>query len=157
MRGSKWLVNSDKSCDDFVEFAKDVYKDNKWVTFTYQIGKQRTLPQNVLFQVWARQLAAHIMNCKSKDVPEGDHEDMKRALKSGYYRFSGEQSMIRPARKNPLTGEIMKPVPESSKDYERGVMFNFMEWIQNYAADTYKCYLESAGEYQDLKVSQHDC
>jgi hypothetical protein len=42
----KILVNSDKSRDEFLAMAAKLYDEHKYVTFSYSLGKSRTLTQN---------------------------------------------------------------------------------------------------------------
>ena len=42
----KILVNSDRSRDEFLAMAAKLYDEHKHVTFSYSLGKSRTLTQN---------------------------------------------------------------------------------------------------------------
>lgn len=50
--GFEWIVNSDFSLSQFVNFAKEEYHKRKYVVFTWRHSKHRTLKQNRLQRLW---------------------------------------------------------------------------------------------------------
>ena len=53
----KFLVNSEVSRAEFLAMASKLYDDNKHVTFSYSLGKQRSLTQNAALHVYLDQVA----------------------------------------------------------------------------------------------------
>jgi len=151
MNGSAWIVNNEHSYQEFISFVDEQYKKDKYLIFSYKSGRQRSLSQNNLFHMWVRQWAAHDHKCKPKEVTDRQFKDWKLTLKALYYVESSDDEMIY-IPINMATGEPAKPQMQSTKDLSTGSMFNFMEFVQNYAAER-GCVLEASGEYWDLKMS----
>lgn len=55
--GFSWIVNSDFSLKQFINFAEEHYNKHKYVVFTWRHGKQRTLKQNNLQRLWLGEAA----------------------------------------------------------------------------------------------------
>lgn len=57
MDGFSWIVNSDFSFKQFQNFVKEAYDKNRYVTFTWTFGRQRTKKQNSSLHVYLRHLS----------------------------------------------------------------------------------------------------
>jgi len=55
--GFQWIVNSDFSLKQFVNFAQEEYQKRKYVVFTWRHEKQRTSRQNRLQRLWLDEAA----------------------------------------------------------------------------------------------------
>jgi hypothetical protein len=152
MQGDYWTINSLHTLGEFIKFLKACWEENKWLTVKIGQGRQRTLDQNGLFQVWAREFMAHIAGVTVKDVTKQAHEEMKTSLKRGFYRDHHQPFVIKKV-KDHLTGETANGL-RSTTDYSTGEMFMFMEWVQAVAANEYGLILEAQGEYKHLKQEQ---
>lgn len=75
MAGQHWVVNSQHTRDEFVAFAAELYDKHKYVTFTWDVAKQRTKRQNNALHLWLGQVA-NMLNDAGMD--------MKRTLKADY-------------------------------------------------------------------------
>ena len=53
----KILVNSEISRDEFLVLASKLYDEHRHVTFSYSLGKQRSLPQNSALHLFLRQVS----------------------------------------------------------------------------------------------------
>lgn len=146
-----WIVKCDHSYREFVEFISEQYKKDKYLVISYKTGRQRSLPQSNLFHMWVRKWAAHYHKCEPKQVTKKQFTDWKLTLKALYYVDSHDQEMIY-VPTNMATGEEAKAQFQSTAELSTGSMFNFMEFVQNYAAE-HGCLLDASGEYWDLKMS----
>jgi len=70
--GFQWIVNSDFSLSQFLNFSKEHYQKHKYVIFTWRHGKQRTPKQNSALHVWLKEV--------SKALNDAGY-DMKRVMK----------------------------------------------------------------------------
>jgi len=55
--GFQWIVNSDFSLSQFLNFSKEHYQKHKYVIFTWRHGKQRTPKQNASLHVWLKEVS----------------------------------------------------------------------------------------------------
>lgn len=144
-----FLVNSPVSVLAFVNFIQQLFREHKYLTFTWRIGQDRSLDQNSLLHVWLTEYAAHLLNKSKKAVTEAELEGIKKVAKKRYYTETGAPWMvIKPI--DPWTGEEGALQLRSSKEYTRGEMFIFLTWLQNTAAGD-GLVLESRGEYAKLQ------
>lgn len=51
------VVNSDFTRDEFLKMAEALYDQHKYITFSWQTGKQRSLTQNRALHLYCRMLA----------------------------------------------------------------------------------------------------
>ena len=65
-------VNSDASCEEMVERVRCLYRDNRYVEFSWSTGRQRTLKQNAALNLWLGWLAQRLNDAGL---------DMRRVLK----------------------------------------------------------------------------
>ena len=70
--GFSWIVNSDFSLKQFINFTQEEYQKRKYVVFTWRHGKQRSTKQNSALHVWLKQV--------SKELNDAGY-DMKRVMK----------------------------------------------------------------------------
>lgn len=147
-----FLVNSPIAVLAFVNFIQSLFREHKYVTFTWRIGADRSLDQNALLHVWLTEYAAHLLNKVKKAVTEAELEGIKKVAKRRYYNETGAAWMvIRPI--DPWTGEAGALQLRSSKEYTRGEMFIFLCWLQNIAAGD-GLVLESRGEFSKFQREQ---
>jgi len=148
-----YLVNSMPSLVAFQPLAESLFKEHKWVTFTWRIGEDRSLDQNAIFHVWLTEMVAHYLNKDKKQVTEAEVEGMKRTAKLRYYNETGADWMvITPI--DPKTGKEGKLMLRSSKNYKTGEMFLFLTWLQMHAAGD-GIVLESKGEFKKKQREQN--
>ena len=70
--GRRWVVNSEFTKDQFLEYAEKLFEDHKYVTFTWVIGKKRSQAQNNALHLWLAHLAGELNDAGL---------DMKKTLK----------------------------------------------------------------------------
>jgi hypothetical protein len=70
--GLSWIVNSDFSLKQFMNFAQEEFQKRKYVVFTWRHGKQRSTKQNSALHVWLKQV--------SKELNDAGY-DMRKVLK----------------------------------------------------------------------------
>jgi hypothetical protein len=147
-----WIVNSAMDLIAFPAHIIELFKVNKYITFTWRFGPDRSLDSNALLHVWLTEYAAHLLNKSKKQVTEAEIEGIKKIAKRKYYSETGAEWMVvKPV--DPWTGEEGTPVLRSSKNYKRGEMFLFLTWLQMTAAND-GLVLESLGEYARLQRKQ---
>ena len=145
-----WIITNLNQFIEFHRFLKAEYRNGKYIYVSYKTAKQRSLDQNALFHVWCREFSAHHASCKLRDVTEDMMTDTKYTFKKLYYQHTGNPELIK-KNEDIFTGE-KKSVPQSTKIYSVGTMFDFMEFVQNLAS-TKDLMLESSGQYLELKKS----
>ncbi len=118
---------------------------------TFKGLSQRTLSQNALLHVWLRSYASHLLRKKLDLVSEREVGYMKMTAKRRCYADTSWGWLIE-HRKDLITKESSKGLT-SSKKWSKGELFNFMEWLQAYAAND-DLILESKGEYEALRNEQ---
>lgn len=147
-----FIVNSPVSLAAFPAWVARKFAEHKYLTFSFRIGKDRSLDQNALLHVWLTEYAAYLLKKGKKQVTEAELEGMKRIAKKQYYSETGAQWMVfRPL--NPRTGEEGQLQFRSSANYKTGEMFLFLTWLQMKAADD-GCVLESRGQFNKLQQQQ---
>ncbi len=151
--GQLFTCNSEKTLKNFQAHVEELWEKNKYVTFEWRIGPDRSMNQNALFHLWAREYAASLLGAGQKDVSEEILEGMKRTLKRECYRDTAWPFLTIKLR-NLFSGEE-KTDFRSSSNFKRGEMFQFMEWIQGYAAQHHNLILEAKGEFAKLKREQN--
>tara|TARA_R110000822_G_scaffold182072_1_gene321738 strand:+ start:431 stop:847 length:417 start_codon:yes stop_codon:yes gene_type:complete len=65
--GRRWVVNSEFTKDQFLEYAEKLFEDHKYVTFTWVIGKKRSQAQNNALHLWLAHLAG-VLNDAGLDM-----------------------------------------------------------------------------------------
>ena len=70
--GRRWVVNSEFTKDQFLEYAEKLFEDHKYVTFTWVIGKKRSQAQNNAMHLWLERVAGELNDAGL---------DMKKVLK----------------------------------------------------------------------------
>ena len=73
MTGQHWVVNSTTTRDDFINHVTELFNKHHYVTFTWDVAKQRTKRQNNALHVWLGQVA-NLLNESGMD--------MKKTLKA---------------------------------------------------------------------------
>ena len=147
------VVNSATSLLAGQKRMERLFAEHHYVTFTWRIGPDRSLPQNSLLHVWLTEYAAHLLNKDKRHVTDGELEGMKRHAKRMFYNEPGERWMVQVV-KNPARPEQRKNDFTSSRSWKRGEMFQFLTWLQATAAGD-GLVLESKGEYAKLQREQN--
>lgn len=151
--GEAWIVNDDRKLTAYIEHVKKQFCDHKYLTFpAARIGADRSLDQNALLHVWLTEFAAYLTPCHTKQVTKGMLYGIKRSMKGLFYREYAYEWMIQEVV-CPLTKRSKKDFT-SSKDWKRGEIFIFLDWLQHFAA-TKGCVLESKGEFAKIKREQN--
>ena len=57
MSGEEWTVNSDSKLGGFLTHAAELYRQHKYVTFSWSTGQQRSAQQNNALQLWCKLVA----------------------------------------------------------------------------------------------------
>ena len=74
--GRRWVVNSEFTKEQFLEYAEKLFEDHKYVTFTWVIGKKRSQAQNNALHLWLANLAGELndagLDMKKTLKPEAD-------------------------------------------------------------------------------------
>lgn len=153
MSGESWTVNSEPTVRAFCEHVNKLFAEHKYLTFPKpRIGPDRSIDQNSLAHLWLTELASHLAKCHRSEVTPGMLEGMKRTAKGLYYRETQAGHMIHVVR-CPLTGRE-KTDYTTSAGWKRGEMFDFLNWLQSFAAQQ-GCILESRGEHAKLTREQN--
>lgn len=144
-----WLVNSDTSEIAFFAHVRALRAEHGYLTFpAARIGKDASLDQKALFNIWIREYAAHLLNKGPKQVTPGEHEGMKRVVKKGFNVSNPNTFMVHDVV-NPITKESRKDYT-STADWKVGEAYMVLEWLQLHAAND-GLILESLGQYDKLK------
>lgn len=148
MAGELYRVNSDQTLKFFIEHARKLFEQEKYVTFKWLIGKERSLNSNALFHLWATEYAAHLLNISKKSVTPGILDGMKRHIKKEFYNETKHDWLVYEVI-NPKTGE-RKLDFTSSKTYKSVGMFEFLTYIEAMAVND-GLILEVKGEHKKLQ------
>lgn len=108
----------------------------------------RTMSQNSLYQVFARELGEFIFQ---REITEAEHEATKIDLQRRCYLDTGWPFLVRklPA---PITGKSkLERMPTSAMD--KGDLHQLLNWVQQFAAER-GLILEAKGEFQELRERQ---
>ena len=144
-----FLVNSPTSLMAFSSFVAQLFREKKYLTFTWRIGEDRSLDQNSLLHVWLTIYAAYLLEKDRRSVTESELEGIKQIAKRRFYAETGAAWMVT-IPMDPFTGELLRPMLRSSKNYTREEMFHFLTWLQMTAAND-GLVLESKGQYAKLQ------
>lgn len=146
LQGEFHIVNSERTWDFYVKRARWFFDTYHYVTFSApRIGPLRSLDQNALLHVWSREIAAHALKKEIKAVEIGEHDGCKRSLKRKFWIETRHAWLIYTIV-DPLTGETKKDLSSSSQ-WTHNNMFEFLTWLQAYAATELGLTLESKGEF----------
>lgn len=149
MKQETFTVNSATSVMAFHRFVEQLFREKKYLTFSWRVGERRSIDQNALLHVWLTEYAAHCLDKDKKLVTKGELEGMKRHAKRMYYAHTGFTWLVHEVI-NPANPEQRKLDFTSSKDWKRGEMYLFLTWLQMTAAGD-GLVLESRGEYAELQ------
>lgn len=147
--GDFWVLRHERDVDSRLEFLAAHLKERGIWPIEIKIDRYRdarSLSQNALYQVWARQFARHLL--KQTEITPDDHEDMKQSLIRHCYAETGWNFLVR--KFHDLLTDEWKVTTRSTSDFKQGEMYQFMSWVQAKAADS-GLILETAGEYEELK------
>ena len=152
--GTAWTVNSEHTLNAYIAQVKADYAEHKYLTYPKpRIGADRSLSQNGLMHVWLAELWSFAMRKDKRDMTEGDMDGIKRAMKKRYFEYSREPWLIHKVT-DPFSLESKNDF-RSSRKWLKGEMFNFLTWLQMYAAEA-DLILESKGEHEKLRREQHE-
>jgi len=111
--------------------------------------KPRSLSQNALLNVWAREYAQHVLG--KDEVTEDEQEAMRITLQRACYAATHWEWLIEHVT-DLFTGES-KPQRKSTTKMDRGELSQLLDWIQHRAAED-GLILEAQGEYAELRERQ---
>lgn len=146
-------TNSEPSFNAFMKFARELYDEHKFITWSWRIGADRSLTQNALFHVWLTELAAHLIKCHKDEITKGMVDGTKKTVKGLFYRENPFDWMVHKVY-CPIT-KREKTDYTSSADWKQGEMFLVLTFMQNYAAMKHGLVLESKGEFNKLQREQN--
>lgn len=146
-------TNSEPSFNAFMKFARELWDEHKFVTWSWRIGVDRSLTQNALFHVWLTELAAHLIKCHKDEITKGMVHGTKKTVKGLFYRENPYEWMVHKVY-CPIT-KREKIDYTSSADWKQGEMFLVLTFMQNYAALKHGLVLESKGEFNRLQREQN--
>lgn len=145
----QWTLDSDHTEAAFIAGVRALRAEHGVITYSApRIGKEVSLDQKALFNIWVRAYAAHILDKTPKQVTLGEHEGMKRHIKKCFNSQHPNKFMVHDVI-NPVTKQSKKDYT-STKAWKVGEAFIVMEWLQLYAAND-GLILESLGQYEKLK------
>lgn len=148
----KLIMNSEHSLQAGLRRIQELYREHRYVTFDYRIGKDRSLDQNALLHVWLTEYAAHLLQVDKRLVTSAQLASIKRKMKKMFYLEHGYPWMIQ--RLDDLFGEEKSRNDfTSSKDWRTGEMYEFLTWLQMFAAEG-GMILESKGQFNKLQRDQ---
>jgi hypothetical protein len=88
--GEAWLINSDRSLENFKKFLDEQYAEHKHLTLQWKTGKQRTQRQNNALQQYCKDLADALneagLDMKKVMKPEVDIPWSKDAVREHLWR-----------------------------------------------------------------------
>lgn len=143
-------LDTREQIDHFLLLLAKRRSTNKSTTVCFSSpDTKRSIDQNALFQKWAREYACHTLN--KQTVSEAEHDAMKYTLQRHAYADTGWAYLLGEKR-DLFTGEV-KPDRAHTKNFDKGEMHQFLNWVQNRAAQD-GLMLESLGEYQQLQAEQ---
>ena len=149
----QWTLDSDHTEAAFIAGVKALRAEHGCITYSApRIGKDVSLDQKALFNIWIRAYAAHILDKTPKQVTKGEHEGMKRHVKKCFNSMHPNRFMVHDVI-NPVTKQSKKDYT-STADWKVGEAFMVLEWLQLYAAND-GLILESLGQYDKLKRKQN--
>ena len=144
-----WALDSDHTEAAFFASVKKLRAEHGYITFgAPRIGRDASLDQKALLNIWIREYAAHLLEKTPKQVTKGEHYGMKRHIKKGFNARHSNNFMVHDVI-NPFTKETKRDYT-STKDWKVGEAFMVMEWLQLFAAND-GLILESLGQYEKLK------
>lgn len=56
--GESFVINSESKVTGFFEFAKNLYKEHKYVVFTWSVGERNSWPMKKTWRMWMSETAA---------------------------------------------------------------------------------------------------
>ena len=109
MSGEQWIVNSDSKLGGFLAHAAELYRQHKYVTFSWSTGQQRSAQQNNALQLWCERVAKTLNDAGLEmtiDLPTGKEWTIpwsKNSVKEQIWRpvqkaMTGETSTTKPKR-----------------------------------------------------------
>lgn len=150
--GEQWIARTAEELPERLKFfGEHLIRQDVWpIAWKAEPYKPpRSLDQNSLLQVWARDFARHVLD-RNKITAE-EQEAMRITLQRHCYAATGWPFLIE-EQIDLFTGEA-KVGRRSTTKFKKGEMFDFMSWIQAAAADR-GLILESQGEYAELQGRQ---
>lgn len=148
MSDDHFIVNSLPSLAAFNKLCNDMLSEHRYLTFTWRIGPDRSLPQNALFHVWLTEYAGYLLKKRKEDVTEGELDGMKRTVKREYYLETGLSHLVY-RLVNPRNPAENRMEYTSSANWKQGEMKAALDWIAMKASQD-GLVLEAKGEYAKL-------
>jgi hypothetical protein len=151
MSGDFWLARTPQELKRvlgmFETFCEEAEYPIAWKL--EQPSGRRSLSQNALFAIWARTYCSHLLRLEKPS--EAQEEAMRITLKRAAYTEHGWKWLLQDVE-DLFTGQKSKKL-RSSKDYDKGEMHMFLDFVQRRAAED-GLILEAMGEYLELQKAQ---
>lgn len=126
LMSDQWTVNSEHTKEMFLKHVEKIYDENKHVTFSYKLGKQRSAKQNSAMHVYLKMLSEALNNAGL---------DMRRVLKPSvdipWTQQSAKDYLWRPIQKV-MTGH------KSSSKPKRGEYIEIYETLNRHTAEKFE-------------------
>lgn len=149
--GDKWIArNPGELQDRAARWVADILKENVWPVCweAKKYRNPRSLPQNALLQVWARQFC-DFMGFDSK---EPEFVEATRITLQRHCYLETQKSFLIESTIDIITNQS-RVQRRSTTKFDSGEMMFFLSWIQKSAAER-GLILESEGEFKELYESQ---
>lgn len=147
-------TNSEPSFNAFMKLARELYDEHKFVTWSWRIGADRSLPQNALFHVFCTEWIAFKLDRRPKSIEKFELAGMKRTVKKMYLIEHPESSTWMVQEITDYTTGMKKKDYTSSADWKQPEMYSVLTFMQNEAANQ-GLILESTGEFARLQREQN--
>ncbi len=110
--GRRWVVNSEFTKEQFLEYAEKLFEDHKYVTFTWVIGKKRSQAQNNAMHLWLAHLAGELndagLDMKKTLKPEAEIPWTADRAKEFLWRPIQKAVLEKESTTEPTTSELVQ-------------------------------------------------
>ena len=134
--GSDWTINSRAALSTFLREIQEAWARHPYLRITVRSGEQRSLSQNALWAIWARDYIAPFAGLSE--------EGARMAMR---HMFLGYED-VKVSDKLTIRGQL-----KSTSDLEWQDMHQFMTDVQAFWANR-GLFLESKGEFLDRQREQ---
>lgn len=120
-----WIVNSQHTKEEFIRFVEETYAQKKYITFYWQIGKQRSPKQNNALHLWLGKIAKRL-----NDAGLDMRKVLKPEIEIPWTMTAAKEFLWRPVQKA-ITGK------ESTKDQETIEYTQIYEVLNRHLSDKF--------------------
>lgn len=139
---SQWIVNSQFKLACFLKHLHEEYEQHKYLRIELRAGAERSLSQNALWALWAREQIAPFL---------GITEEQTRMLM--YHMFLGYHDETIKGPKGDLVIDHQLRTTTRPHRLTKGEMHDFLTRVEMWCSER-GLYLEVKGEYDQLKKEQ---